>query len=245
MTKYISYEEAPPDEGRIIKWTGFVAGEARNRPPPSLYNVSATMGSVAFASSFFSGRHSTGKEWASLFLPTSSTGGSGLSITWWAGAGKKGQLQIKGVSERDWYTQVGSKLSKGYGCISYMGTSVPLKKGHEFVRELSDRTTDSMPMMGVAGSEWAIRPYSDIFRDMVVALSRVEPIRSFLKQMAALGHNISYELGNCRYDGAEDSQMAVAWMTHLDDATLTTPAFVKDPAPDRKESYGESWGAFG
>lgn len=171
----------------------------------------------AFESSFIAADHASGKIWESLFIPTTSTGGSGISITAWGKSTAKGQIQIKRVSETEWYTTVKSKIVKGeYQINAYIGRSAGMQRGHEFIAEdiWNNPAVDSKTL-GLAFSKHQADFIADSYSEeglghtMMDGLLKMEAVTFFFDKMVAKGHMPSMamvaERGQTIKAGTEDS----------------------------------------
>ncbi len=150
----------------------------------------------AFESSFIAADHASGKIWESLFIPTTSTGGSGISITAWGKSTAKGQIQVKRVSETEWYTTVKSKIVKGeYQINSYIGRSAGMHKGHEFIaEEIWNNDAIESKTLGLAFAKHQAEYIADNYsaeglgHELMNGLLRMEAVSFFIDKMVSKGH---------------------------------------------------------
>lgn len=147
-----------------------------------------------YDSSFIALTHQSGKIWESVFIASSATGHSGHSITLWGKAGAKGQIQVKTVSETEWYSVVKSKVGKGeYQVVSYIGRSAGMAKGHEFIRDIwNDPTIRKCLPVGFAvqqaGALTSAFTEEGLGQRIAAGLLRMKPIAHFFGKMVMKGH---------------------------------------------------------
>lgn len=153
----------------------------------------------SFESSFIAADHTSGKIWESLFIPTSNTGGSGISITAWGKSTAKGQIQVKRVSETEWYTTVKSKVTKGgYQINAYIGRAAGMQKGHEFIAEdIWNNEFIESKTLSLAFAKHQAEFIEDTYSvealgvSMVNGLLNMEAVAFFFEKMVAKGHSPS------------------------------------------------------
>lgn len=223
----------------------------------------------AFESSFIAADHKSGKIWESLFIPTSNTGGSGISITAWGKSTAKGQIQVKRVSETDWYTTVKSKVTKGeYQVNSYIGRAAGMQKGHEFIadeiwkNEFIESKTLSLAF-AKHQAEFIQDNYSaeGLGSTMMDGLLNMEAVAFFFEKMVAKGHTPAMALASERNDvisaGIVDSIIAglIERLAVAENELRGTPGGVlkgakkavkasKEESNAAREAEYGNWGAF-
>ncbi|ATW57990.1 hypothetical protein CNR34_00057 [Pseudomonas phage nickie] len=201
-------------------------------------------------------RHPEGKLWRSMFIPITASGGSGMSITWWGKDDQvKGQAQCKIVSETEWYSVVKSKaVAKGYDVETYIGRSIPLQVGHNFVKELSENSSlPQLPQLAFtpdqASNLFAQGQGDKIGATIGKALSNILPTNNFFTNINGKGHSLgalmSEGLSNAMTTSEKD--VIAGLMRELTGDLKPIEGIKKAPEPqiDREEVYGSGWGAFG
>lgn len=201
-------------------------------------------------------RHPEGKLWRSMFVPITASGGSGISITWWGKDDQvKGQAQCKIVSETEWYSVVKSKaVAKGYDVETYIGRSIPLQVGHNFVKDLSkDDRLPQLPQLAMTANQASILFASGqgdkIGSVMGKALSNILPTNNFFTNINGKGHSLGALLseGLAGTQVTSEKDVITGLMRELTGDLKPVEGIKKAPEPqiDREEVYGSGWGAFG
>ncbi|UKL14955.1 hypothetical protein hairong_050 [Pseudomonas phage hairong] len=201
-----------------------------------------------------------GKFWESLFIPTNMTGGTGISITRWGKASTRGQMQVKAVSEHEWYKTVKSKaVSGGYEVKNFIGRQTPLSSDHQFVKLLhEDAAVPSLPAFGFSPMQKSVVGKAagpeGLGYVMGKALSNIIPTEQFMLNMGTSGHDWLTAVAKAANGLAIESADVVAGFVrgaseHVGDsiASVSKRGVVTPPEPqiDREEVYGGGWGAFG
>ena len=216
---------------------------------------------TVYECSFISCSHHEGKSWDSMFIPLTSTGHLGMSITWWRrSAGAAGTLLIKSVTEAEWYSVVKTKaVDKGYEVNSFIGREQPLSSRHSFVRALhaSDSHCPTLPCAALLESQTLAMTQSDVGAALG-AFCNLVPVHAVLNKISALGHPITARLESLLkqtnvqlYSGLINGFISklVSFLTNASanpsptSSRRETEAFVQPPT--RAETYGARWGAFG
>lgn len=218
------------------------------------YQISE-VGNAIYNASFIDCQHERpmGKWWKSLFVPLNRNGSLGLSITWWGKDLKvKGQVQVKKVSEKEWYSVVKSKaVAKEYEVLNYVGRYVPIDGNHSFVYDIANNPeVPKLPSVGFEPSAAAdIADKHTIYglgREMGGNLANITPIRAFIDHLTiknldgtaiseASTHSTSIEETNI-INGLMETLFGNA-----PEVSVTAPPI---PKVDRSEVYGSGWGGF-
>ena len=211
------------------------------------------VGNVVYNASFIDCQHPEGKWWKSLFIPINRSGTAGLSITWWGKDLKvKGQVQVKKVSEKEWYTVVKSKaVGKEYEVLNYIGRYVPVDGNHGFVYDIAQNP--EIPKLPTLGFE--LNAASDLIgkhtvyglgREVGSTLANTTPIRAFIDHITAknLDANVISEAGTHSSTLDETNIINGLMEKMFGNAPEISVAAPPVPKVDRSEVYGSGWGGF-
>lgn len=216
----------------------------------------ASSATALWGTSMIECRHSEGKLWRSMFIPTVASGNTGMSITWWGKDDQvKGQAQVKIVSESDWYGVVKSKaVAKGYIVESYIGRQIPLQVGHSFVKDLvNSKFLPQLPLLALTSDQSTIMFASGqgdkIGTTIGKALANILPTNNFFANLNGKGHILAVLMAEAfaAVGTTAEKDMIAGMMRELTGDLAPVESFKKAPEPqiDREEVYGSGWGAFG
>lgn len=214
---------------------------------------------AVYECSFISCSHHEGKSWDSMFIPLTTTGHLGMSITWWRrAAGAAGTLLIKSVTEAEWYSVVKTKaVDKGYDVNSFIGREQSLSSRHSFVRDLHSQESrcPSLPCAALLESQTQAMAQHAVGANLGTFCNLV-PVHAVLQKISALGHPIAARLQTLlkqtnvqlysglingfisKLDSLLTSAGSSSTSSHTESGTIVQP-------PTRAETYGARWGAFG
>lgn len=214
-----------------------------------------------FVSSVIFCRHPDGgKFWESMFIPLTSTGGAGVSITRWGKEATRGQSQAKMVSEQEWYKTVKSKvMAGGYETLNFVGRETPLSSDHHFVKVLhSSPDVPTLPGFAFSPAQkltiGRVTGAEGLGYVMGKALWNIIPTERFLLNMATSGHDVAQALKmTVKSSSVEQMDVIDGFVRGISESGDSAVVRVSkngtvlppEPVIDREEVYGGGWGAFG
>lgn len=228
-------------------------------------SIDIPISSISHVSSMVTLEHPSGKWWESLFIPLSRSGNSGFSITTWGKkAGVAGSIQVKAVSETDWYGVVHSKVGAGgYGVFTYVGREGGLTSAQASAMQSMTASAKMPPMAMVDERATELRDKhgeQGMLAELMKDLMKVTPVEAFIVKAMRNGHSVPNHINGlsqdhklplpitsaiaCAADGLNVALDSLGWASGHVSTLRSAPQPVVPPV-NRDEVYGETWGTFG